>query len=114
VLAVTHELGVEYVAGALTPNEIYQTVQLGADAVKIFPIGPVGGVTYLKAILEPLPGIRAVVSGGVGVADVEAYRSAGAHSICLGGAFVDRVAARAGDVAGVRRHALKVMDARGE
>jgi 2-dehydro-3-deoxyphosphogluconate aldolase/(4S)-4-hydroxy-2-oxoglutarate aldolase len=109
VLAVAHELGIEYVGGALTPNEIFLALQLGVDAIKIFPIGSVGGPAYLKAILEPFPGLRTVVSGGIAVADMAAYRAAGAHSICLGGAIVDRDAARAGDIEKVRRHASLVV-----
>jgi 2-dehydro-3-deoxyphosphogluconate aldolase/(4S)-4-hydroxy-2-oxoglutarate aldolase len=111
VLSAAHEADIEYVAGALTPNEIYNAVLLGADAIKIFPIGLVGGPSYLKAILEPLPGLRTVVSGGIAVADISAYRAAGAYSICIGGAFVNRAAAQAGDVEGVRRHALSVVSA---
>lgn len=109
VLAEAHGRGVPYVGGALSPSEIDRAGRAGCDAVKIFPISAVGGVDYLRAVREPLPGIRAVVSGGVRAADIDSYFSAGAVAVCLGGALIDRQAARAGDVAGVAARAAQVL-----
>jgi len=111
VLQAAHDLHTDYVGGALTPSEIQSASLKGVDAIKIFPIGMVGGPAYLKSILEPFPGLRIVASGGVAIADIGSYRAAGAYSICIGGAFIDRNAARAGDVEGVRRHARSVVEA---
>src|SRR6478672_2088497 len=38
------------VLGALTPTEIYHARLARADLVKIFPIGPGGGVEYIRAL----------------------------------------------------------------
>src|SRR5271169_6029588 len=35
--------------GALTPTEILAAWRAGADMVKVFPCGPVGGPSYIKA-----------------------------------------------------------------
>ena len=35
--------------GALTPTEVVRAWNAGADAVKVFPAGAVGGASYLKA-----------------------------------------------------------------
>lgn len=40
--------------GALTPTEILQAYTWGADAVKVFPCGEVGGAAYIKAVRAPL------------------------------------------------------------
>ena len=64
VLARAHDRGVPYVGGALTPTEVLASMRAGSDAVKLFPVGSVGGAGYLRALREPLPGLRAVVSGG--------------------------------------------------
>jgi 2-keto-3-deoxy-6-phosphogluconate aldolase len=41
------------------------SMRAGSDAVKLFPVGSMGGAGYLRALREPLPGLRAVVSGGI-------------------------------------------------
>ena len=38
------------IPGALTPTEVVTAWQAGADWVKIFPCGPVGGPSYIKAL----------------------------------------------------------------
>jgi 2-dehydro-3-deoxyphosphogluconate aldolase/(4S)-4-hydroxy-2-oxoglutarate aldolase len=110
-LEVARSAGVGYVGGALTPSEVTASMRAGVDAVKIFPIGSVGGPAYLRALREPFPDLRAVVSGGVIPADVAAYWAAGAHAVCMGGALIDRHAARTGDVGAVERHAWQVVRA---
>jgi 2-dehydro-3-deoxyphosphogluconate aldolase / (4S)-4-hydroxy-2-oxoglutarate aldolase len=110
VLKEAHRHGVAYVGGALTPTEVLASMRAGADATKLFPIGSVGGAEYLRALREPLPGLRAVVSGGISADEAIGYFAAGAHAVCLGGALIDRDAARRGDVTAVETKARRVMD----
>jgi 2-dehydro-3-deoxyphosphogluconate aldolase / (4S)-4-hydroxy-2-oxoglutarate aldolase len=110
VLEEAHRRGVAYIGGALTPTEVLASMRAGSDAVKIFPIGAVGGPGYLRALREPLPALRAVVSGGIAAAQASAYRQAGAYAVCLGGALIDREAAYRGDVEAVAARARQVMD----
>ncbi len=111
VLGAARRAGVAYVGGAFSPSEVLAAMRAGVDAVKIFPAGAVGGPAYVKALREPFPELRAVVSGGVGPEDVAGYIAAGAHAICMGGALVDRAAALAGDVERVAAHARRIVDA---
>lgn len=110
VLEEAHRRGVAYIGGALTPTEVLASMRAGSDAVKIFPVGAVGGPGYLRALREPLPALRAVVSGGIAAAQVSAYREAGAYAVSLGGALIDRAAARRGDIEAVADGARQVMD----
>src|ERR687893_454535 len=41
--------------GALTPTEVVTAWQAGADVVKVFPCGALGGAKYLKSLKAPLP-----------------------------------------------------------
>jgi 2-dehydro-3-deoxyphosphogluconate aldolase/(4S)-4-hydroxy-2-oxoglutarate aldolase len=109
VVDAAHMLGLAAVPGALTPSEVGRAVRAGADAVKLFPVGCVGGPAYVRALRDPFPAVRWVVSGGVRPEDVPAYRELGCHAICIGGALIDRVAARAGDVDGVARTAARAL-----
>ena len=52
-------------AGALTPTEVLAAWEAGADFVKVFPCGQVGGAKYIKALKGPFPQIDLVPTGGV-------------------------------------------------
>jgi 2-dehydro-3-deoxyphosphogluconate aldolase/(4S)-4-hydroxy-2-oxoglutarate aldolase len=108
VVEAAHRGGVAAVPGALTPTEVETCLDAGTPYVKIFPVSAAGGPPYIKALAEPFPGTRWVVSGGITVAEVAAYRAAGCHAVCLGGALIDRAAAKAGDIEAVSRHAARV------
>jgi len=51
--------------GALTPTEVVTAWNAGADFVKVFPCGAVGGAGYIKSLKAPLPQIELVPTGGV-------------------------------------------------
>ncbi|NVO31852.1 beta/alpha barrel domain-containing protein [Hymenobacter lapidiphilus] len=64
VAATCQHHDVAWVPGVLTPNEIFQAIQLGAELVKIFP-GNLVGPDYVKAIHGPMPQMKIMVTGGV-------------------------------------------------
>src|SRR5258708_33802645 len=68
------------VLGALTPTEIYQARVAGAALVKVFPIGPVGGPEYVRALNGPMGGVPFWVSGGVPIEDIAAYLRLGVRA----------------------------------
>jgi 2-dehydro-3-deoxyphosphogluconate aldolase/(4S)-4-hydroxy-2-oxoglutarate aldolase len=114
VVAEAHRLGVAAVPGALTPTEVGRCLAVGADGIKLFPIGAVNGPSYVRALAEPFPETPWVVSGGVKIEDVTDYLHAGCHAVCIGGVLIDRIAATAGDVAGVERYARLALDRRAQ
>ncbi|MBN1266676.1 MAG: bifunctional 4-hydroxy-2-oxoglutarate aldolase/2-dehydro-3-deoxy-phosphogluconate aldolase [Anaerolineales bacterium] len=75
-----------FMMGALTPSEVLQVVQWGADIVKIFP-GSLGGPAYLKALRGPFPDIPMMPTGGVAVDNVAEWFAAGAVAVGAGGAL---------------------------
>lgn len=78
------DLGVPVIPGALTPSEIMRAMALGASAVKVFPVLAVGGISFVQAVLEPIPDARLVLSGEVTLAEVDDYLAAGAWAACIG------------------------------
>lgn len=64
VIQVAHEHHALAIPGVLTPTEIHQAISYGADMVKIFPIINMGS-SYVKNIMEPLPNIPMMVTGGI-------------------------------------------------
>lgn len=75
-------------AGALTPTEIMAAWEAGADFVKIFPCGPVGGAKYIKALKGPFPKIPFVPTGGVNLNTAAEFIEAGAVALGVGGECV--------------------------
>jgi 2-dehydro-3-deoxyphosphogluconate aldolase / (4S)-4-hydroxy-2-oxoglutarate aldolase len=75
-------------AGALTPTEVITAWDAGADLVKIFPCGHVGGAKYIKALKGPLPQIPLVPTGGVNLNTAAEFIEAGAAALGIGGELV--------------------------
>jgi 2-dehydro-3-deoxyphosphogluconate aldolase/(4S)-4-hydroxy-2-oxoglutarate aldolase len=75
-------------AGALTPTEVITAWDAGADFVKVFPCGQVGGAKYIKALKGPLPGIPLVPTGGVNLNTAAEFLQAGAAALGIGGELV--------------------------
>ena len=97
--------------GALTPTEVVTAWQAGADMVKIFPAGPVGGPKYIKALKGPFPQIDFVPTGGVNLETTPEFIKAGAAAVAVGGELVDVKALREGKVDVITSNARRFMDA---
>jgi 2-dehydro-3-deoxyphosphogluconate aldolase/(4S)-4-hydroxy-2-oxoglutarate aldolase len=82
--------------GALTPTEIVKAWNAGADFVKVFPCGAMGGASYIKSIKAPFPDIELVPTGGVTLGTARSFIEAGAAAIGVGADLVDVKAIRAG------------------
>jgi 2-dehydro-3-deoxyphosphogluconate aldolase / (4S)-4-hydroxy-2-oxoglutarate aldolase len=99
------------VLGALTPTEIYQARLAGAKLVKVFPVGPVGGVEYIRALGGPMGGVPLWVSGGVAAADVRGYLQVGVRVVGLTNALFGADALARHDYDSIRRVAEEVARA---
>ncbi len=75
--------------GALTPTEVKTAWDAGADIVKVFPCGNVGGPKYIKALKGPFPHIEMAPTGGVNLETAADFLRAGACSIAVGGELID-------------------------
>jgi len=75
--------------GALTPTEVLTAWEAGADAVKVFPCGNVGGAKYIKALKGPFPQIEMIPTGGVNLETIGEFLKAGSCACGVGGELVD-------------------------
>src|SRR5215210_3846750 len=82
--------------GALTPTEVLAAWQAGADAVKVFPAGAMGGAKYIKALRGPFPQIEMIPTGGVNLDTAADFLRAGACAVAVGGELVDPVTIKEG------------------
>jgi 2-dehydro-3-deoxyphosphogluconate aldolase/(4S)-4-hydroxy-2-oxoglutarate aldolase len=82
--------------GALTPTEVLTAWEAGADVVKIFPCGNVGGPKYIKALKGPFPQIEMIPTGGVNLETTGDFLKAGACAVAVGGELVDAKSVKEG------------------
>jgi 2-dehydro-3-deoxyphosphogluconate aldolase / (4S)-4-hydroxy-2-oxoglutarate aldolase len=99
------------VLGALTPTEIYQARLSGAALVKVFPIAPVGGPSYIEALNGPLAGVPFWVSGGVKIEEIGAYLQLGVKVVGLTGSLFPAEALAAKNMDVVRQNAARAAQA---
>lgn len=84
VARIARGAGLFLVLGALTPTEVVLAHELGADIVKVYPLPPVGGPSYLSVLRQPLGDIPMLAAGGFGVEDINDYARAGASAFGMG------------------------------
>jgi len=118
-VAYCKDEGVVVLPGALTPTEIVTAWNLGADMVKIFPAGEVGGgAGYLKAVKAPLTHIKMIPTGGVSLSTAKSFLEAGADALGVGSDLVNVSALRQGKDAQITERAKQfvqiVKEFRGE
>jgi 2-dehydro-3-deoxyphosphogluconate aldolase/(4S)-4-hydroxy-2-oxoglutarate aldolase len=81
------ELGLCYIPGALTPTEIVSAWNAAVPAVKVSPIGPLGGLEYLRELRGPLPDVALMPTGGVTLEAAGEYLRLGAVAVGVSGAL---------------------------
>lgn len=84
VAAAARKTGTFLVLGALTCTEIVEARRLGADIVKVYPLPPVGGASYLATVRQPLDDIPMLAAGGFTVDEIPEYHAAGASAFGIG------------------------------
>ena len=98
------QLGMKVMPGFATATEAFQAIEAGARDLKLFPACTYGP-RHLQALRAVLPqSVRVFPVGGVGVADIAAWLSAGAAGFGLGSELfrpeyeLEEIAQRAADV----------------
>jgi 2-dehydro-3-deoxyphosphogluconate aldolase/(4S)-4-hydroxy-2-oxoglutarate aldolase len=105
-IAYCREQGVVVMPGALTPTEVVQAWNAGADFVKVFPAGAVGGPSYLKSLKAPLPQIELVPTGGVNLKTAADFIKAGAAALGVG---ADLVAGQSAEITEKARQFVEIV-----
>ncbi len=77
-------------SGCLTPTEIIYANKLGANFIKIFPAHSLGGVSYLKSLIDIFPHIPFMPTGGVNLTNLNDYFSVGVMAVGMSSALLDK------------------------
>jgi 2-dehydro-3-deoxyphosphogluconate aldolase/(4S)-4-hydroxy-2-oxoglutarate aldolase len=108
-IEVCRRYSVPVMPGALTPTEVLRAWSAGADVVKVFPCGAVGGASYIKSLKAPLPHVEMIPTGGVSVKSAADFIRAGAFALGVGADLVDNAAVREGRAAAVTEKAREYV-----
>ncbi|HJX02001.1 MAG TPA: bifunctional 4-hydroxy-2-oxoglutarate aldolase/2-dehydro-3-deoxy-phosphogluconate aldolase [Candidatus Humimicrobiaceae bacterium] len=105
---------VAYIPGAATVNEISTAEEYGAEIVKIFPGSTVGGPSFVKNILGPMPWSKLMPTGGVTTeeSNIKAWFDAGVVCIGMGSNLVNSKSVSEGkfdEITGLTSEVLKII-----
>ncbi|MFB6671874.1 bifunctional 4-hydroxy-2-oxoglutarate aldolase/2-dehydro-3-deoxy-phosphogluconate aldolase [Streptomyces sp. NPDC056390] len=109
MLAVANRYQAVSVSGAFTPSEIVDTMQAGADIVKLFPAEFVGPA-FVRTVKAPLPQTPVMPAGGVTPDNVKEWFDAGVTAVGVGSS-VTKAARADGDYRKVTRAAAAMLGA---
>ncbi|UKJ64185.1 bifunctional 4-hydroxy-2-oxoglutarate aldolase/2-dehydro-3-deoxy-phosphogluconate aldolase [Cellulosimicrobium cellulans] len=110
VVRRAQEVGVPVLPGVATPSDVIAALDLGLDAVKLFPANVVGGPAAVKAFSAPFPGLRFVPTGGVSAANLLDYLALPSVLAAGGSWMVDAALVRAGDTAEITRRTREAVE----
>jgi 2-dehydro-3-deoxyphosphogluconate aldolase / (4S)-4-hydroxy-2-oxoglutarate aldolase len=110
VIGLARKNGVPVIAGALTPTEVYTAWQAGADLIKVFPCGSLGGPRYIRELRGPFDHIPLAAVGGVTLANLQNYFAAGATAVGVGASLFGKEALAAKDVPEIAANVKKFIE----
>lgn len=102
VIKETKRLGLISIPGALTPTEIINAYNIGADIVKLFPAATLG-LEYVKAITGPITHIPLIAVGGIHSENANLFINAGCVAASVGSNLVNKKLIEAGDLEGIKK-----------
>ena len=86
VIQLAHEHDIPVLMGAMTPTEINEAVEAGADIIKLFPAEPLG-LNYFKTIKGPFKTVNFFAVGGINTNNAQEWLNAGALGVGVGGSL---------------------------
>lgn len=102
--------GKAVIPGVMTPTEMIQAVEGGADIVKIFPANQLGA-KYIKSVQDPLPQVPILPTGGINIDNAGEFIRAGAVAVGAGGSLLDKQMLAEKDFKGLEAHASRFVQA---
>jgi len=98
--------------GCGSASEIMQAQELGADLVKVFPGESVGGPTFVKNVLGPMPWTKIMPTGGVDPTreSLTEWFGAGIRACGIGSKLITAQRIKDGDWAGIEQAVRETVE----
>lgn len=112
VAKVCNRRMIPYSPGCGSATEISYAQELGSEIVKVFPGESVGGPTFVKNVLGPMPWTRIMPTGGVDPdeASLREWFGAGIVAAGMGSKLITNDLLKAGDWKGISARVRKTVD----
>ena len=112
VAKVCNRRAVAYTPGCGTITEIGFAQEAGCDLVKIFPAGEVGGPSFVKNLLAPMPWSMIMATGAVEPTEenLSAWFKAGVTVVGMGSKLFPKKAITEGDWSAITEKCRAAMD----
>jgi 2-dehydro-3-deoxyphosphogluconate aldolase / (4S)-4-hydroxy-2-oxoglutarate aldolase len=110
VIAATKRGEMVSIPGCFTPSEICESLDAGADAVKLFPAISLGP-GFVRAMQNPMNEVRMIPTGGVNPKMAGEYVTAGAWALGVGSELVNSDVLAAGGLERLRAKAAAFFEA---
>lgn len=88
IISIAHQSNIPVLMGAMTPSEIAEAVEHGADFIKIFPAGALG-LDYFKALLGPFNNVKFIAVGDISLNNALGWFKAGVVAIGIGSSLTN-------------------------
>jgi len=112
VARVCNRRMIPYSPGCGSASEISWAQELGCEIVKVFPGESVGGPTFVKNVLGPMPWTRIMPTGGVDPDEksLREWFGAGIVAAGMGSKLITNDLLKAGDWKGIEDRVRKTVD----
>ena len=97
--------------GTMTPTEMVQAADCGADFIKVFPVAAIGGPDYIRNVRRALIHLPLVATGNIDLEDIPEYFAAGVVGFGIGAPLIRTDLIERGNVAGVIANAERFLAA---
>lgn len=111
VVEHARRIGLPMLPGVCTPSEVEAALSLGLTAVKLFPIEPIGGVRYLRALAAPYGRMRWNPTGGITADRLQDYLAVTSVLACGGSWVAPRADIAAGRFEEITSRAAEAVQA---
>lgn len=109
VIKETVRLGLVSIPGALTPSEVANAHDWGADFIKLFPAGTLG-LKYAKDIMAPLNHVKYLATAGIDEATFKSFMDLGFAGAGVSGRLTEKKLIKAGNFAEFTQRAQAFTD----
>jgi len=103
--------GIPFSPGCGTLSEISKAEELGCVIVKLFPADLLGGPDFVKSILAPMPWVKTMPTGGVGITEtsINAWFNAGVVAVGIGSKLITKELVNSKNWSGISKNVESVL-----
>lgn len=73
-----------------TPNEAYSAWRARMPLIKVYPVAQMGGVSYIKDLIKPMPFLNLMPTGFVKLDEINEYLKTGVVAVGVGREFYNK------------------------